>query len=72
MHQPLYSVEKEKRKMKYTYCETLMWHAMTPAMFRYLAQREPCHHIPRTNGNVVGGIPDGKKFKAIKAARNCS
>ena len=34
--------------------------------------KQVCHHIPRTNGNVVGGIPDGKKFKAIKAARNCS
>ena len=27
--------------MNYTFCETLMWHAITPTMFRWLKQREP-------------------------------
>lgn len=27
--------------MKYTYCEMLMWYALTPAMFRYLMKKEP-------------------------------
>lgn len=31
--------------MKYTYCETLMWHALTPAMFSYLAKREPAWNM---------------------------
>lgn len=31
--------------MKYTYCETLMWHAMTPSMFRYLAEQKPAWEV---------------------------
>lgn len=27
--------------MNYTYCERLMWHALTPAMFHYLRAHEP-------------------------------
>ena len=27
--------------MNYTFCETLMWHAITPTMFRWLKRREP-------------------------------
>lgn len=27
--------------MNYTFCETLMWHIITPTMFRWLKQREP-------------------------------
>lgn len=27
--------------MKYTYCETLMWHALTPTLFRWLKERKP-------------------------------
>lgn len=27
--------------MKYTMCEALMWHIMTPTLFRWLGQREP-------------------------------
>ncbi|MCM1194223.1 MAG: hypothetical protein NC389_17595 [Acetatifactor muris] len=27
--------------MNYTYCETLMWHALAPAAFRYLSGQEP-------------------------------
>lgn len=27
--------------MKYSYCETLMWHAMTPSMFRWLKGQKP-------------------------------
>ncbi|MCM1189618.1 MAG: L-2-amino-thiazoline-4-carboxylic acid hydrolase [bacterium] len=27
--------------MTYTYCETLMWHALAPTAFRYLAEQEP-------------------------------
>lgn len=27
--------------MKYTMCETLMWHVITPTLFRWLGQREP-------------------------------
>lgn len=27
--------------MKYTYCETLMWHALTPALFRWLKEGKP-------------------------------
>ena len=46
MYEPLYSVEKGTQEMKYTYCETLMWHALAPAMFRYLARREPAWDIP--------------------------
>lgn len=32
--------------MKYTYCERLMWHALAPAVFRYLARREASWDIP--------------------------
>lgn len=27
--------------MRYTYCETLMWHALTPAIFRWLGGQKP-------------------------------
>lgn len=32
--------------MTYTYCERLMWAAMAPAAFRYLARQEPGWDIP--------------------------
>lgn len=32
--------EKEKNDMKYSICETLMWNALTPTMFRWLQMRE--------------------------------
>ncbi|MDO5424613.1 MAG: L-2-amino-thiazoline-4-carboxylic acid hydrolase [Eubacteriales bacterium] len=51
--------------MKYTYCETMMWHAMTPAMFRFLAQREPAwdvktlkKHAKQTYREMVRRTPD--------------
>lgn len=27
--------------MKYTKCETLMWHALTPTLFRWLREQKP-------------------------------
>lgn len=27
--------------MKYTMCETLMWHALTPTLFRWLREQKP-------------------------------
>lgn len=32
--------------MKYTCCEALMWHALTPAMFRWLKERKPDWDLP--------------------------
>ena len=32
--------------MTYTYCETAIWHIMTPAAFRYLSAQEPDWDIP--------------------------
>lgn len=51
--------------MKYTFCEKLMWHALTPTLFQWLKRREPGWELPalkreskRTFGEMVERTPE--------------
>lgn len=51
--------------MKYTFCEKLMWHALTPTLFQWLKRREPGWDLPalkreskRIFGEMVERTPE--------------